>query len=83
MDMAFSNIKVFNPLAQCYNGKHLKSMFATHEKEKKRSYNQRIIEAENGSFTPLVFPCIGEMLRECAKFRSHLADLLANKKELE
>ena len=51
----FSDIKIFDPLAKCYNAKQLKSIFATHEKEKKRSCNQRIIETENGFFTPLVF----------------------------
>ena len=51
-------------------------------KEKKRSYNQRIIEAENGSFTPLVFGCTGGMSREYGKFYSRLADLLAIKKNL-
>ena len=34
--LAFSDIRVFNPLAKCYNAKHSKSIFATHEKEKKR-----------------------------------------------
>ena len=63
-----------NPLAKCYN--------ATHEKEKKRSYNQRIIGTENGTFTMLVFACTSGMLRECGKFCSHLADLLVIKKNL-
>ena len=80
--LAFSDIRVFNPLAKCYNAKNLKSIFATHEKEKKRSYNQRIIETENGSFTPLVFACTGGMSRECGKFYSRLADLIATKKNL-
>ena len=53
----------------------------TREREK-RSYNQRIIETENGSFTPLVFACTGGMSRECGKFYSRLADLLAIKKNL-
>ena len=35
--LAFSNISVFNPLAKCYNSKHLKSIFTTHEKEKKEA----------------------------------------------
>ena len=78
--LAFSDIRVFNPFAKCYNAKHLKSVLKTHEKEKKRSYNQRIIETENGSFTPLIFACTGGMSRECGKFYSRLADLLAIKK---
>ena len=34
--LAFSDIRVFNPLAKCYNAKHLKSIFTIHEKEKKK-----------------------------------------------
>ena len=44
--LAFSDIWALYPLAKCYNAKHLKSIFAAHEREKKRSYNQRIIETE-------------------------------------
>ena len=51
----------------------------TREREK-RSYNQRIIKTENGSFTQLAFACAGGMSRECWIFYSHLADLSAIKK---
>ena len=44
--LSFSDIWALYPLAKCYNAKHLKSIFAAHEREKKRSYNQRIIETE-------------------------------------
>ena len=43
-------------------------MYATHEKEKKKSCDQRIVEAENGPFVPLVLVCTGGMLRECESF---------------
>ena len=57
------------------------NLFNTREREK-RSYNQRIIETENGSFTPLVFACTSGMSREGGKFYSRLPDLLAIKKNL-
>ena len=57
-------------------------MFVTHKKEKKRSYNQRIIDTENGSFTPFVFVCTDGMWRECGKLYCRLANLLAIKKNL-
>ena len=78
--LAISDIRVLNLLAKCYNTKHLKSIFATHEKEEKRSYNQKVNEIRNGSFTPLVFACAGGMSRECERFYGRLADLLAIKK---
>ena len=62
--LAFSDIRVFNPVAKSYNAKYLKLIFATREKEGKKA-TIRIIETENGSFTPLVFVCTSGMSREC------------------
>ena len=36
-----------------------------HEQEKKRNYNRRIMNIENGTFTPLVFSVFGGMGKEC------------------
>ena len=52
------------------------------EKEKKRSYNERVLEIEHGTFTPLVFSIYGSMGRECKKFYSRLADLIAEKRDI-
>ena len=51
------------------------------ENEKKRQYNQRILQVEHGSFTPLVFSCFGGMSRKCGRFFSHAADHLAEKRK--
>ena len=32
-------------------------MYKDHGKSKKKEYNDRILEAEKGTFTPLVFSC--------------------------
>ena len=66
--------------SQMLQHKTLKINFATHEKDKKRSYNQRVIQTENGSSTPLVFACTGRMSRESGKFYSRLASSLALKR---
>ena len=50
--------------------------------EKKRQYNQRILQVEHGSFTPLVFSCFGGMSRECSRFFSHASEHLAEKRKL-
>ena len=55
----------------------------TNEWEKKRQYNQRIVEVENGSFTPVVFSAFGGCGRETQHFLSFLAEKLARKKKLE
>ena len=52
---AFFNVRVFNPLASSNQNSAINTIFLRHEKEKRRSYDQRIREVEYGSFTPLVF----------------------------
>ena len=42
-------------------------MFNANEREKKRHYNQRVIDVEHGSFTPLVFTPYGGTGREAEK----------------
>ena len=39
---------------------------------RKRSNNERVLQVENGSFTPLVFAADGEMAREFQKFYQRL-----------
>ena len=51
-----------------------------HENEKKRMYNQRVTDIEQGTFTPLVFTTTGGMGEECKKFHSRLAELIAIKR---
>ena len=49
------------------------------EEEKKRNYQQRVLDVEMGSFTPLVFGTNGGMGNECQRFSKHLADKIAQK----
>ena len=39
----------------------MKQAYRINEMEKKRSYNERILNVENGTFTPLVFSVSGGM----------------------
>ena len=49
--------------------------------EKKRQYSRRVLEVEQGTFTPLVFTSTGGMATdECKRFCSRLTELLALKK---
>ena len=52
-----------------------------HENEKKRNYNPRVTEIEQGTFTPLVFTTTGGMGDECLRYHSRLAELLSAKKQ--
>ena len=52
-------------------------VFKEQEEEEKRTYQQRVLDVEMGSFTPLVFETNGGMGNECQRFLKHLADKTA------
>ena len=79
----FFDVRVFNHNASRYINQTLKKNLERNETEKKRNYNQRILEVENGSFTPLVFSANGAMGRECQKFYNRLCELIAEKRNIE
>ena len=66
--------------ADSYRELSPKQIFQLHENEKKRQYSRRVLEVEQGTFTPLVFTSTGGMADECNRFHSRLAELLALKK---
>jgi hypothetical protein len=78
---AFFDVRVFNPNAQRFQNQTLKGAYIANEKEKKRSYSQRILEVENGTFTPLVFSVHGGMGEECKMFYKRLSSLLSEKRK--
>ena len=54
----------------------LDQIYRNHENEKKR----RVLDIEQGSFTPLVFTSTDGIGKECLRFHSRLAELVAAKK---
>ena len=62
-EKSFLDIRVFHPNCQVYEGKNINQIYSQHEKEKKREYNERILEVEKGSFTPMVFSTRGNKPR--------------------
>ena len=78
---AFCDERIFNPLARCHLHHSLPAIHKKNEIEKKREYNQRTLQVEHGSFTPLVFSCFGGMSRKCCRFLSHTAERLANRRK--
>ena len=59
----------------------VKQIYRIHENEKKRKYNSRVTEIEQGTFTPLVFTTTGGMADECLRYHTRLAELLSTKKQ--
>ena len=54
--------------------------YQLNEKEKKKNYNERILEVEHGSFMPIVMSAYRGIGKEANKFYNCLAELLAEKK---
>ena len=77
---AFFDIRVFHPNARRYQKQSLRQTYITNEKEKKRHYNERVLQIENGTFTPLVFSVFGGMGNECKTFFKRLSSLLSEKR---
>ena len=76
---AYFDIRVTNANSTSQSNMSAAKIYAKHEAEKKRNYNQRIMQVEHGSFTPLVFSVNGGMAPECEKFHKHLAEKIAEK----
>ena len=78
---AFFDVRICHPNADSYKELSPKQIYKLHEDEKKRKYASRIIEVENGTFTPLVFTTTGGMSQECQRYHSRLAELISSKKQ--
>ena len=57
--------------------------YKINEQEKKREYSSRILNVEQGTFTPLVFSATGGMGRECSMFFKKLNQLISIKRKEE
>ena len=79
LDRAFTDIRVLHPQAQSNANTNLYQMYRKHEMEKKNKYNDRVLQVEKGTFTPLVFSTTGGMGNEAARFLKHLAVKLSYK----
>ena len=59
--------------------KPLGRLYSEGEAEKKRKYNEHIINTEHASFTPLDFLTPGGMAPECLRLNKRLAELISSK----
>ena len=56
--------RVFDLNTQRHRNLDLHKCYKRNEDEKKRAYNERVLEVENATFSPLVFATNGGMARE-------------------
>ena len=78
---AFFDVRICHPNADSYKELSPKQIYKLYEDKKKRKYASKIIEVENGTFTPLVFTTTGGMSQECQRYHSRLAELISSKKQ--
>ena len=80
-ERTFLDVRIMHPNAPSYREKDIQQVYRQHEQEKKRTYNERIIQVEKGSFTPIVLSTFGGMGLEAERFHKRIAQLIAAKRK--
>ena len=78
--VVFFDVRVFNPTAKRYVNQELRKSYEVNEKEKKKQYNERILQVEHGTFTPLVMST-GGMGHESRTFYARLSEMISKKRK--
>ena len=76
---AFFDVRVTNTHSSSQIHLTTEIVLKKHEQEKKRNFSRRIMNTEQGTFTPSVFSVSGGMVKECSMFHKHVAERLAIK----
>ena len=80
LERTFIDVRVMHPNCPAYFNKDIRTVYTQHEKEKKRAYNERVLNVEKGSFTPIVISTTGDMGNEADKFHKRMAILISEKR---
>lgn len=78
-ERTFVDVRIFNPYASTHRNVPTSTCYKSHERMKKRAYEQRVREIEHATFTPLVFSATGGMANEAGNFYKRIAFRLATK----
>ena len=79
-ERTFFDVRVTHPTAISHIKKPLPYLYIENENQKKRMYNDRILNVEKATFSPLVFTTTGGMGPECARMNKRIAELISEKK---
>ena len=79
-ERTFFDVRVTHPTAISHMKKPLPYLYIENENQKKNMYNDRVINVEKATFTPLVFTTTGGMGPECARMNKRIAELISEKK---
>ena len=61
-------MRVFHPNANSYRDLELQQIYRNHENEKKRLSSRRVLDVEQGTFTPLIFTSTDGMGKEYLQY---------------
>ena len=79
-ERTFFDVRVFNHLARSNrNPASLASVYAKHEREKRRCYEDRVLHVEHASFVPVVLSCTGGQGKAAAVLYRRIASLSSEK----
>ena len=76
---AFFDVRITNLDNNSQRERTIDAALKSHENEKKRLYNKRVMEIEHGTFTPIVLSIKGVMGKECQIYHKALAEKLSMK----
>ena len=82
-EKTFLDIRIMHPNSPSYVNKPIEEVYVAHEQEKKRNYNERVLQIERGSFTPIVGSTFGGWGMEAEKHHKRIATLIALKRNEE
>ena len=80
MESTIFDVRIFNPNVQSNLATPVISLYRQHEQQKRRRYEERVIEVEQASFTPLFFSVTGGCSRLTSVFLQRLAELMSAKR---
>ena len=79
LQKSFLDIRFTHPNAPSNKNRKLKPLLKSHENRKKTEYNDRVLQVEHASFTPLVFATNGAMGEEAERYHAVLAEKMSEK----
>ena len=82
-EKTFLDIRIMHPNSPSYVNKPIEDVYELHENEKKRKYNERVLQIEKGSFTPIVGSTFGGWGKEASRHQKRIPTLIALKKNEE
>ena len=79
-ERTFFDVRVFIPYTRSNrNPASLVSVYARHEKEKRRSYEARVLHIEHASFVPIVLSCTGGQGKAAKALYRRVASMVSEK----